>query len=168
MAALPTSPTPPLTHAPAQRSHVLGALRGLVPAHPAGWLITAFALVATSLVIQFIMGWGFPSAPVIAAISLSLLRMAPPRLALLDPLADESEAQIRAELRPLLLYALLFPLLLLPVVIWAREQPIPLFPAWSSSWTFSLSYHVVGKWLLLGVPTLVFLWRQKGALLQLG
>ena len=134
---------------------------------PAAWLITTLALVATSLIIQFVMGWGFPPAPLIAVISLTLLRVVPPRLSVPDPLADEDDAQVRAELRPLLLYALLYPLLLIPVVIWAREQPIPLFPGWSDSWTFSANYHVVGKVLLLGVPTLGFLWLL-GSLRRLG
>lgn len=132
------------------------------PVRPAAWLIITLALVAASLILHAVKGWGFPSAPVVAAISLVLLRLAPPRLAVADPLAGQDDAQVRAELRPLLRYALLYPLLLIPVVIWGRAQPISLFPDWSSSWALSANYHVVGKMLLLGVPTLVFLWRLGG------
>jgi membrane protease YdiL (CAAX protease family) len=128
---------------------------------PAPWPIITLALVAASLILQFIKGWTFPSAPVVAVISLGLLRVVPPRLTVPDPLADKDDAQIRAQLRPLLLYALLYPLVLIPVVIWGREHPIPLFPGWSSSWAFSVNYHVVGKILLLGLPTLLFLWHLR-------
>ena len=129
---------------------------------PAAWLIATLALVAGCTTLQVVKGWGVPSAWLIAVISLSLLRAVPPRLAVPDPLADQDDAQIRTELRPLLLYALLYPLLLIPVVLWGRQQPIPLFPGWHDSWALSANYHVVGKMLLLGVPTLAFLWRLGG------
>ena len=138
----------------------------------AAWLIATLALVAASLILQLAKGWGFPPALLIAVISLSLLRVVPPRLSVPDPLADEGDAQVRAELRPLLLYALLYPLLLIPVVIWGQEQPIPLFPGRSNSWALSLNYQVVAKMLLLGVPTLGFLWLlgglRRGGLRRLG
>jgi hypothetical protein len=77
--------------------------------------VTASVLCILGLTLQGVSGL-IPLTSV-TVLSMLLIRALPPRFAPIDVLARRSQAQIRQEAHPLLLYALLFPLLTVPFVV---------------------------------------------------
>ncbi len=136
-----------------------------------GWLLAGIGLTYASLLLLTTTHYGatgLGGLSVIVVFLIVLMRLLPPKLPLSNPLADKTHAQLRAETRPILIYALLYPLLLFPVVIWGKIQNLPLLPGWTTSWILSLNYIVFGKILLLLVPTVFLTWRDGGNARQLG
>jgi membrane protease YdiL (CAAX protease family) len=97
-----------------------------------------------------------------------LMRVLPPRWSLPNPLAQMPRTEVVAQVRPILVYAVLYPLLLVPVVLWLRAQALPLLPAWTTVWALTWNYAIVGKVALLFIPTIYFLLRVRGDARQLG
>ncbi|HZR40146.1 MAG TPA: CPBP family intramembrane glutamic endopeptidase [Ktedonobacteraceae bacterium] len=135
------------------------------------WLLLILGLVVVSLGIKLVTGTGVVPTlfgPVFILLLMGLVRILPPRFPALPLLAGKTRAQLLAEIRPLLAYALLFPILLIPVVIWGYFQNLPLFPDRTTNWAVSWNYLIVGKIVLLCLPTVYFVWRYGGSAQQLG
>jgi membrane protease YdiL (CAAX protease family) len=151
--------------------HVAGAGTRPPLLRRSGWLLLFIALTVVGLATGVAAGASIVQAlfpPVTALLLIGLMRVLPPGLPALDPLAGRTRAQTLAEARPLLVYALLFPLLLIPVVVWLHFQYLPLIPGQSAFWALSWNYLVVGKIGLLLLPTVWFTWRLGGDARRLG
>jgi membrane protease YdiL (CAAX protease family) len=136
-----------------------------------GWLLLILSLVVVSLGIKFVTGASIVATllgPVLILLLMGLMRILPPRFPALLLLAGKTRTRVLAEIRPLLGYALLFPILLIPVVIWGYFQNLPLFPDRTTYWVLSWNYLIVGKIALLFLPTAYFVWRFGGSAQQLG
>jgi uncharacterized protein len=134
-----------------------------------GWLYAVIGLIIVlSAVMVFYTGWESIITPLGFIVGLAILRFFPRKLPAGNPLAYVPRAVIAGELRPILGYALLYPLLLIPVVIWGKLDLISLFPQWTTDWVFSLNYAIVGKIALLAVPALVLAIRYGGGARRLG
>jgi membrane protease YdiL (CAAX protease family) len=96
------------------------------------------------------------------------MRLLPVRFPSLDVLMARPQAQIRRETRPLLLYALIFPVLTIPFVLWGRANVLAVLPAWSKGgWVFSWNF-LLCKTVLLLIPTIVFAIRLRSTGAELG
>jgi membrane protease YdiL (CAAX protease family) len=105
---------------------------------------------------------------IVTVLSMLLIRSLPPRFPPIDVLAQRSQVQIRQEARPLLLYALLFPLLTIPFVLWGRAGMTAVLPAYpAAGWVFSWNF-LLCKVLLLLLPTVVFAVRLHSTGVALG
>jgi membrane protease YdiL (CAAX protease family) len=104
----------------------------------------------------------------LTVVSLLLMRVLPARFPPIDVLAKRSRAEIRREARPLLAYALIFPALTIPFVLWGRSSVIALLPAWSKAgWVFSWNF-LLCKVVLLLIPTIVYAARVRSTGAELG
>ena len=133
-----------------------------------GWLLLIVSLTVISAAVQLAAGEVTIIGVLFEPLLIGLMFLLPLRFPTLPVLAEKTRAQVQAETRPLLGYALLFPVLLVPVVIWGYFQNLPLFPGRTTFWALSWNYLVVGKIALLFFPTAYFLWRFGGNGRQLG
>lgn len=151
---------------PAVRTRVAHPLLRRTP-----WLPVLVAITIAAVVVAVASGAGIVAAlfaPATALLLAGAARVLPPRLSVANPLQDREPARLLAETRPLLVYALAFPLLLVPVVAWQRVQYLPLFPGVTASWTTSWNYLVAGKIGLLLLPAAWFAHRLGGDLRTMG
>jgi membrane protease YdiL (CAAX protease family) len=158
-----------------ERKHMSTASQKAAPAEKSrrgfSWLLLILGLVVVSLGVKFVTGAGVVPTlfgPVFILLLMGLMRILPLRFPAIPLLTEKTRVQILAEIRPLLGYALLFPILLIPVVIWGYFQNLPLFPDKTTYWTLSWNYLVVGKIIFLFLPTAYFVWRYGGSAQQLG
>jgi uncharacterized protein len=103
-----------------------------------------------------------------AAVVMLLVRFLPPRLRQENPIADQPRKELVASVKPILAFACLYPLLVIPIIVWTRMQPIPILPHTSTNWILTWNYAIVAKVLLLGVPTLFLAVRYGGGAKRLG
>jgi hypothetical protein len=101
-------------------------------------------------------------------LSLLLMRVLPPKFPPLDVLLHRSQAHLRREVLPLLVYAVIFPVLTIPFVLWGRAGVIAVLPAWSKGgWVFSWNFLLCKVTLLL-IPTIVVAVRLRSTGAELG
>jgi membrane protease YdiL (CAAX protease family) len=103
-----------------------------------------------------------------AGLVMLLIRFLPPHLRQENPLADQPREKVVASLKPILVFAALYPLLVIPVIVWTRMEPIPLLPQQSTNWILTWNYAIVAKVILLGVPTIALAARYGGGAKRLG
>ena len=141
---------------------VRGLIRLILP------LTVAFLIAGTVLSLGGLRGT-LTFTPLLGAVLVMLLvRFLPPHLKQENPLADLPRAAALRGFKPILGFALLYPLLVIPVIIWTRVSPIPLLPGISTNWIFTFNYAIVAKVVLLGIPTLWLAWRYGGGKKHLG
>lgn len=99
-----------------------------------GWLLLIVGLTIISAAVQLAAGGVTIIGVLFEPLLIGLMFLLPRRFPALPVLAEKTRAQVRAETRPLLGYALLFPPLLVPVVIWGYFQNLPLFLDRTTYW----------------------------------
>ena len=100
--------------------------------------------------------------------SVVILRVLSTRMPTLNLLANRSNLDLRREARPLLIFAVVFPLLTIPFVLWGRLDPIAVLPGLNrAGWVFSWNF-LICKIALLLVPTIVFAVRTRSSGAELG
>ncbi|HKD77504.1 MAG TPA: CPBP family intramembrane glutamic endopeptidase [Ktedonobacterales bacterium] len=132
------------------------------------WSLIVLGVTIISAVVQLVAGGTTIIGVLFEPLLIALMLILPRKFPAINVLAGKTRARLIAEVRPLLGYALLFPVLLIPIVIWGSVQNLPLFPDRTTSWVLSWNYIVVGKILLLFVPAIYFGWRIGGNGQQFG
>lgn len=143
------------------------SVRRLLVQH--SWLVAFLVLVLLAALFMRLNDKLAYTGTVVAVLAvIAALRLLPPRYSMYNPLAAFSREQLRAELVPLLGWALLYPLLLVPVCLWMLVQRLPLFPEWTTYYLLSWNYFLAGKLLLLFLPVAYLVIRYGGNGVQLG
>jgi membrane protease YdiL (CAAX protease family) len=132
-------------------------------------LILTLSVIAASIIVVTLQGVsGVLPLAGLTLVSLLLMRVLPVRFPPIDVLAQRPQAQIRHEASPLLVYALIFPLLTIPFVLWGRSSVIAVLPVWSKGgWVFSWNF-LLCKVVLLLIPTIVCVVRVRSTGAELG
>jgi membrane protease YdiL (CAAX protease family) len=158
--------------APAHQRHAFSTQYGREPwvgiARKFGWPV---ALVLVLAGMAFLVGLGYGTIAVLSALllvlSVPLMAWLPHRLPPLNHLGTRNLVTVESEIKMLVGFALVYPVLLVPVLVAARAIPGSLIPGVTTP-ALSPLYLVVGKILLLGLPTLVFAARLGQLGRQLG
>lgn len=129
----------------------------------------AIAVVLASMALLVAYGYGLIALVSMVALilALPLMQVLPIHLPPLNHLGTRNLTKVEVETRVLIGYALLYPLLLIPVVIAARSVPATLVPG-ANSPLLSPIYVVFGKVLLLAVPAVLIAARMGQLGRQLG
>lgn len=147
----------------------VGEERQLSPLRRYGWLWLLLGLIAGSILIMLGAGYdSYVGYPFFVLILIGILSLLPLHYSTGNPLADLPLTEIKRQTRPILIWALLYPVVLIPVAIWMKLQLLPLLPGWTSFYLLSWNYTVVGKIGLLLVPVIFFIRRYGGSAKQLG
>jgi membrane protease YdiL (CAAX protease family) len=129
----------------------------------------ALLLVLASTVVLVVLGYGTIAllSAVLLVLSVPLMSFLPQRLPPLNHLGTRNLVQVESEVKLLVGFALVYPLLLVPVLVAANAIPGSLIPG-APTTVLSPIYLVVGKIVLLGLPTLVLAARLGHLGRQLG
>jgi membrane protease YdiL (CAAX protease family) len=107
-------------------------------------------------------------APIGFLLTVPLMTQVPRRLPKLNWMRDRDLAVVLREVQPMVVYALIYPLLALPLVLYALDHHAPLWPGWPSPPIFSLQYLVADKIVLMSGAVLMFAIALGRPLRQLG
>lgn len=141
----------------------------LSPLRRYGWLWLLVVLTLGSMLIM--LGAGYDSLvgyPIFVGLLVGILSLLPIHYSSSNPLAGLPISAMMRQTFPLLGWAILYPLALVPVIIWMKVQLLPLLPGWTSFYLLSWNYTVVGKIVLLLLPVIYFLMGYGGNAKQLG
>jgi uncharacterized protein len=135
---------------------------------PAGLFFLLGLVLAGVLWVSRRGGAGTVPLAVFTLVSILLMRALPLGSPPVDALAGRTEAQIRSQVRPLLIYALTWPLLAVPFVLWGRAGVLPVLPGFpAAGWAFSWNF-LACKVILLLVPSVAFIVRFRATGRELG
>jgi membrane protease YdiL (CAAX protease family) len=119
-------------------------------------------LILSGHIVLAVMGW--PGA----ALAWFAMQQAPWKVPTMKR-SDRNLVRVQAEVRPLLVYALVYPLLEVPAVLWCLHHPGgSLLGGWSTSPQLSVSYVVLVKLVMLGLPAILFARALGSTSRQLG
>lgn len=136
---------------------------------PVGWrtVVALYVLSTAYLAVQGRVNLAL-IAPLGLALSVPLMTQVPRRLPKLNWMQDRDLAVVLREVQPMVVYALLYPLLALPIVLYALDHHSPMWPGWPSPPIFSLQYIVADKILLMSGSAIAFAVALGHPLRQLG